>query len=267
MQPMKVDIPAIRAQERQLASSSSSNLIQAQAIAALVDRYEKLIVWRPQDGSRVEARAIPNASERRELEQRIADLRSALRPAGLAMADRERIGAAVARMFAGYPSQRNSDPRATIATYVLELESLPAWAVEKACESVRLGKVPELNPDFPPSSVRLNQIALLELEVAKAEKGKIEALLEVVQSPGHRSEAEQAQAEKSAAAWLERRDPRAKQLAEINRPSSEAELERRRFTEEAGREFFLRECRAEGIDPARGVSPSLLKTLEKSNEF
>lgn len=31
--------------------------------------------------------------------------------------------------------------------------------------------------------------------------------------------------------------------------------------EHAGREFFLRECRAAGIDPERGVSPSLLKTL------
>lgn len=262
MQPMKVDIPAIRAQERQLANSSSSNLTPDPAIAALVDQYERLIVWRPQDGSRVEARAIPNASERRKLEQRIVDLRSALRPAGLSMTDRERIGASVARMFAGYPSQRNSDPRATIATYVLELESLPAWAVEKACESVRLGKVPELNPDFPPSSVRLNQIATLELEVAKAEKGKIEALLEVVQSPGHRSEADQARAEETATAWLERRDPRARQLAETNKPSSAAALERRKFTEDASREFFLRECRAAGIDPASGVSPSLLKTLE-----
>jgi len=266
MQQMKVDIPTIRAQERQLASSSSSNLTPAPAIAALVNRYDSLVVWRPQDGSRVEARAIPNASERRELEQRIGDLRSALRPAGLAMADRERVGAAVARMFAGYPSQRNSDPRATIATYVLELESLPAWAVERACEAVRLGKVPEVNPDFPPSSVRLNQIAALELDVAKAEKGKIEALLEVVQSPGHRSEAEQAEAEKSATAWLERRDARAKKLAEVNRPSSEKELERRQFTETASREFFLRECRAAGIDPSRGVSPSLLKTLEVRDE-
>jgi len=34
----------------------------------------------------------------------------------------------------------------------------------------------------------------------------------------------------------------------------------------ASRKHFERECRDEGIDPARGVSPSLLKTLEKSNE-
>ncbi len=29
----------------------------------------------------------------------------------------------------------------------------------------------------------------------------------------------------------------------------------------AGREHFVRECLREGIDPSRGVSPSLLKSL------
>lgn len=34
-----------------------------------------------------------------------------------------------------------------------------------------------------------------------------------------------------------------------------------KFTIEAGRHFFVRECLREGIDPERGVSPSLLKAL------
>lgn len=34
---------------------------------------------------------------------------------------------------------------------------------------------------------------------------------------------------------------------------------------EAGREFFVRECLREGIDPSRGVSPSLLKSLGGKN--
>ena len=196
---------------------ASSNLVQDPFIDGLVDRYEKLIVWRPQDGSRVEACAIPDASERFELETRLTVLQSTMRPAEFALADRERIGAAVARMFAGYPSQRNSDARATVATYVLELGNLPVWAVERACDAVRLGNVPDINPDFPPSSVRLNQIASLDFDVARAEKGRIEALLEVVQSPGHRSEAEQARTQESATAWLERRDPRAQELAAVTK--------------------------------------------------
>lgn len=34
---------------------------------------------------------------------------------------------------------------------------------------------------------------------------------------------------------------------------------------EAGREFFVRECIREGIDPAKNVSPSLLKSLGGKN--
>ena len=54
--------------------------------------------------------------------------------------------------------------------------------------------------------------------------------------------------------------------------SMEAEREARleaasRFTAETARYFFKRECRAEGIDPSRGVSPSLLKIIRGSHEF
>ena len=34
---------------------------------------------------------------------------------------------------------------------------------------------------------------------------------------------------------------------------------------EIGREFFVRACLAEGIDPAKGVSPSLLKQIGGKN--
>lgn len=42
----------------------------------------------------------------------------------------------------------------------------------------------------------------------------------------------------------------------------EAAAERRKV---AGREFFVRECLREGIDPSKGVSPSLLKALGSKN--
>ena len=52
----------------------------------------------------------------------------------------------------------------------------------------------------------------------------------------------------------------------IDLSQDEAEIEARKqaATERriaAGREFFVRSCVAEGIDPARGVSPELLKIL------
>lgn len=48
------------------------------------------------------------------------------------------------------------------------------------------------------------------------------------------------------------------QSEEESRKRMEAAAQRRIA---AGREFFVRACVAEGIDPARGVSPELLKIL------
>lgn len=65
-----------------------------------------------------------------------------------------------------------------------------------------------------------------------------------------------------AKAWLDRSDPTAKMLTA---GGDAANLERRAATaaqiEQANRSVFVRECEREGIDPARGVSPALLKTL------
>lgn len=56
----------------------------------------------------------------------------------------------------------------------------------------------------------------------------------------------------------------------IDLSESEAEIEKRMKAAAerrivAGREFFVRECLKEGIDPSRGVSPSLLKALRSKN--
>ncbi len=63
-------------------------------------------------------------------------------------------------------------------------------------------------------------------------------------------------------AWLDRTDPIA---AELTTHNLESEKSRRAAgmakIEEANRAVFERECKAEGIDPARGISPSLLKTF------
>lgn len=62
--------------------------------------------------------------------------------------------------------------------------------------------------------------------------------------------------------WLDRTDPVAKALAQAAIGESEAEAQRKRDQAlDANRRLFLKECEREGIDPARGVSPSLLKLL------
>lgn len=65
-----------------------------------------------------------------------------------------------------------------------------------------------------------------------------------------------------AAAWLNRTDPKAARLVGMveaeNEKRKDAGLER---IQEANQAVFERECQRDGIDPAAGVSPSLLKTL------
>ena len=63
-------------------------------------------------------------------------------------------------------------------------------------------------------------------------------------------------------AWLDRTDPIARELVELDTAATKA---RREITvaqiEQANRLAFERECRSAGIDPARGISPSLLKMV------
>ena len=67
------------------------------------------------------------------------------------------------------------------------------------------------------------------------------------------------------AAWLTRKDPRVRELMAA---AGKGESEHQRQTELLAKlkisndKYFERECQAAGIDPARGVSPSLLATLK-----
>lgn len=68
----------------------------------------------------------------------------------------------------------------------------------------------------------------------------------------------------SAQDWLDRKDPRAVELSEhASGATAAAKAALAAQIEEANRRVFLRECEAAGVDPALGVSPSLLKTMER----
>jgi len=71
----------------------------------------------------------------------------------------------------------------------------------------------------------------------------------------------------SAQAWLDRTDPKARQLTQGNEDIAEAKRQetKQRF-EDANRAAFLRECERDGIDPSRNVSPSLLKIMSQQEK-
>jgi len=69
-----------------------------------------------------------------------------------------------------------------------------------------------------------------------------------------------------AKAWLDRSDPVAKEL--INNANSTDHARKQATLDQiqaANQKVFMRECARTGIDPARGVSPSLLRLLGEQN--
>ena len=56
---------------------------------------------------------------------------------------------------------------------------MPLSAIEAACQDVRQNRVPDLNPDWPPSSVRMVALARVHLEEAKKQHAMVKSLLAV----------------------------------------------------------------------------------------
>ena len=144
----------------------------------------------------------------------------------------------IAQIFTQYPRQiilKCSDPLHGVAAEheFLSIASLIAW-LEKATEPMRANVAREQ---------RIKE-QFRALDEWKNEK------------PSERLKA-------MAEAWLDRSDPLAKYLTVFNSQEAQARknagLER---VQEANQSVFERECKANGIDPAKGVSPSLIKTLE-----
>lgn len=71
----------------------------------------------------------------------------------------------------------------------------------------------------------------------------------------------------TAQTWLTRLDPRAAALvaAHVDPVDRARKEEHAQWVIDAMRKAFERECQREGIDPARGVSPSLLQQLGTGN--
>jgi hypothetical protein len=123
---------------------------------------------------------LPTPDERRLLQARNADLRSQLRPANLAVADQERGRGALSLMFGGYPSMRGQTPReknALIDTYWGHLQSLPAFAIIRACDDVIHNRVADLDPDWPPTTPRIVKQAQGYVAKAAAEQMRLEHIL------------------------------------------------------------------------------------------
>ncbi|MDB5652942.1 MAG: hypothetical protein JWQ94_555 [Tardiphaga sp.] len=87
----------------------------------------------------------------------------------------------VAKLMTSYPSLRGSseiDAKAMIFQYAEALAGAPLWAIRDACKAIARGAVPDINPDFAPSSARLRKLVDGYVSAVHLEARSIKELLE-----------------------------------------------------------------------------------------
>ena len=87
----------------------------------------------------------------------------------------------VTRLMTSYPSLRGAsatDAAAMVYQYAEALAGVPLWAIHDACKAIARGAVPDVHPDFPPSSARLRQIVDGYVSAVHIEARGVKELLE-----------------------------------------------------------------------------------------
>lgn len=93
---------------------------------------------------------------RGRLDMRLDLLRGCAKQAGA-----DEIQHEVTRLMTSYPSLRgasSTDAAAMVYQYAEALAGVPLWAIRDACKAIARGAVPDINPDFAPSSARLRKL-------------------------------------------------------------------------------------------------------------
>lgn len=235
----------------QITTTTTPSSISDPAASALIAH----VGCKNADGTITHASRALKPAERDQLMDRCAVVRKLAQPAR-GISDREKIGAAIAEMLAGFMNARSSNPAATVAVYVRDLEQFPVWIVEEACREVRRGLVDGLNPDFPPSCPRMMQVCAAKMEPLRTEERSIKTLLTAPTEPPDTRTPEQiahvAEGMRTLAERMKAADP--DNTAEIDRRRSEATQR----TIDTSRKMTLREYAAAGLDPVTGPTGQII---------
>jgi hypothetical protein len=195
-----------------------SNLISLQTVRdrALIDlaaAFANRVVKEPDGTFWLET--MPTANQRNAIVERRDMINRILRPASMSDADKRRIEVAVGLALSGWLNAKTANPAASIAAYVLHLQDLPVFAVEKACANIAKGLVEGLSPDYPPSAARIHRMAAEELEALNTEAISIGHVLGARKIEVHAHDVDE-RLRAVTRAWLDRADPKAQAM--INPP-------------------------------------------------
>lgn len=210
------------------------------------------------DGVEIHLDRLPTMTERERMAKRQNEIAAVVRPISESRLDRDAAQQALADMLMSYSIVRTDPNNAkVVATYVHHLMPCSLFAVRRACDDIKGGRVFDtdprtgnrtpLDPDFPPSTIRVRRIAEKHEAEIYAEKIVFDRVLRARKTlPPPVSEAERARVIHKFNALGDRLG------GTLSRPLTEQETEsRQKELDQRARqrdEQVLSEYRAAGID-------------------
>lgn len=244
---------------------------------AATELLQTFTVW--DEGRDVIAARLPSAAERRVLASRLETLDRGLRAFWDDAGDKRAVRDALVLFFNGYPSLRNADAPAMVTAYMVDLKSLPAYAVRQALDDIKHGRVRDvdhrsgreipLDPDWPPSSPRVYDVAVKIIRAPVGEQVKIRKLFAAKPARAELSSEERATAGAKIRAMADAAKrqfavPDAATLA-LNRQAEERREEAQRRREAQLAADYLDEYAELGVEPVKiggvMISPELAQRI------
>lgn len=174
------------------------------------------------------------------------------------------IGAEITQLLGAFPAQPGAEPdmRLRIQAYFEALGDAPAWAVQQARLQVIRGDAPGLDRRWAPTPPQFAKLVRDQLAPFEADLAELRALAKAGSAPDE-PQASPEQRKRVATLFADL----AKEMRMSKTPGDAAMHERQVALQTRGdARLFAAMCKRAGIDPAGGVSPALLKSLERAAE-
>ena len=207
---------------------------------------------------------LPSEADRGRLKARYVELIKALHDH-----DRKEIGALIAEMLGSYDVAKKKyktkkEMLEVVAKYVQELKGVPTWAVQIACEKIRMGTAPDISHIYEPTTI---QVRVLAVSIAQPFKQEAINIGNVVAAEQYHEPVSEEERARVAPLLTELADKMKLKLEEDYRDRLEKNAPRiKKMTED----IIKREYAARGEEPRYAgdilISPSLIKVIEQKKK-
>lgn len=155
---------------KQAGPTSMAEIANVPALRPDASQAELVRQFSPRmEGARAVIERAVTSVERQILQRRNFDLTKALRPISESRDETALVKAMLAQFFKGYPSLLNQDGGSLVGAYMVDLEPMPLFAIARALFDIKQGRVKirdqksgremDMDPDWPPASARVAEIA------------------------------------------------------------------------------------------------------------